>query len=201
MCNETVRNCLHKCNRAQVRPSTNEEAEGIETVASLLPGLTEALREGRARHVADITAEGDPEDDEETVVEGGVMDIRLGRSDSQPEPEFNAPATPNAASRRTRSETDAEPEAEVATPIGTDMEIKSSDRRVRFGEDSIDPPRHTLDASTDWESMVEPRGKVPRRPEISEHGMPLRSAEGKSARGKSARGTPDECSCRKRPSN
>ena len=39
--NETVwvhmRNCLHKCNRTQVRPETNEEAEGIETVASLLP--------------------------------------------------------------------------------------------------------------------------------------------------------------------
>ena len=42
--NETVwvhmRNCLHECNRTQVRPATNEEAEGIETVASLLPGLT-----------------------------------------------------------------------------------------------------------------------------------------------------------------
>ena len=38
--NETVwvhmRNCLHKCNRTLARPATNEEAEGIETVASLL---------------------------------------------------------------------------------------------------------------------------------------------------------------------
>ena len=49
--NETVwvhmRNCLHKCYRTQVRPATNEEAEGIETVTSLLPILTEAVREGR----------------------------------------------------------------------------------------------------------------------------------------------------------
>ena len=34
--NETVwvhmRNCLHECDRAQVRPATNEEAEGIETI-------------------------------------------------------------------------------------------------------------------------------------------------------------------------
>ena len=60
--NETVwvhmRNCLHKCNRLQVRPATNEEAEGIETVTSLLPNLTEAVREGRTRHFADITDEG-----------------------------------------------------------------------------------------------------------------------------------------------
>ena len=49
--NETVwvhmRNCLRVCNRTQVRPATNEEAEGIETVTSLLPDLTEAVREGR----------------------------------------------------------------------------------------------------------------------------------------------------------
>ena len=59
--NETVwvhmRNCLHKCYRTQVRPATNEEAEGIETVTSLLPSLTEAVREGRTRHFADITDE------------------------------------------------------------------------------------------------------------------------------------------------
>ena len=73
-----MRNCLHKCNRTQVRPATNEEAEGIETVASLLPQLTEVVREGRTRHFADITDEGDPEDDEETVVESDVMDVRLG---------------------------------------------------------------------------------------------------------------------------
>ena len=60
--NETVwvhmRNSLHKCNRTQVRPATNEGAEGIETVTSLLPSLTEAIREGRTRHFADITDEG-----------------------------------------------------------------------------------------------------------------------------------------------
>ena len=56
--NETVlahmRNCLRKCKRTQVRHATTEKAEGIETVASLLLGLTEAVREGRARHFADI---------------------------------------------------------------------------------------------------------------------------------------------------
>ena len=57
--NETVRvhmwNCLHKCNRTQMRPATNEEA--IEIVTSLLPNLTEAVREGRTRHFTDITDE------------------------------------------------------------------------------------------------------------------------------------------------
>ena len=40
-----MRDCLHRCNRTQVRPATNEEVEGIETVTSLLPSLTEAVRE------------------------------------------------------------------------------------------------------------------------------------------------------------
>ena len=79
--NETVwvhmRNSLHKCNRTQVRDATNEEAEGIETVTSLLPNMTEAVREGRTRHFADITDEGDPEDDEPLVVESDVMDVRF----------------------------------------------------------------------------------------------------------------------------
>ena len=48
--------------RTQVRPATNEEAEGIETVTSLLPDLTEAVREGRARHCADITEEDEDDD-------------------------------------------------------------------------------------------------------------------------------------------
>ena len=52
-----MRNCLHKCNRTQVRPATNEETEGIKIVRSLLPNLTEAVREGRTRHF-DITDEG-----------------------------------------------------------------------------------------------------------------------------------------------
>ena len=137
--NETVwvhmRNCLHKCNRTQVRPATNEEAEGIETVTSLLPNLTEAVREGRTRHFADITEEGDPEDDEPTVVEGDVMDVRLGRPDSQPEPELSASANSDASSPSDRSETYAEPEAEVSTSVATDMEIGVGDRRVRFREE------------------------------------------------------------------
>ena len=87
-----MRNCSHKCNRTQVRPATNEEAKGIEIVSSLLPNLTEAVREGRTRHFADIT----DEDDEPMVVEGDVMDVRLGGPDSQLEPELNAPANSNA---------------------------------------------------------------------------------------------------------
>ena len=63
------------CNRTQAMPATNEEAEGIEAVASLSPELADAVREGRTRHFADITAEGDPHDDEEIVVEGDVTDV------------------------------------------------------------------------------------------------------------------------------
>ena len=47
-----------------MRPATNEETERIETFTSLLPNLTEAIREGHTRHFADILEEGDPEDDE-----------------------------------------------------------------------------------------------------------------------------------------
>ena len=75
----------YKCNRTQVRPVTNDEAEGIETVTSLLPNLTVAVREGRMRHFADITDEGGPEDDQPMVVEGDVMHVRFGRPDSQPD--------------------------------------------------------------------------------------------------------------------
>ena len=165
-------NCLHKCNRTQVRPGTNEEVEGIETVTSLLPNLTEAVREGR--HFADITDEGDPEDDEPMVVEGDVMDVRLGRPDSQREPELNAPANSNAPSHSDRSETHAEPEAEASTSAGTDIEIGVNDRRVRFQEER-DSPRHHLDTSSDRESMEEPRGKIPRRAESSESVVPFHS--------------------------
>ena len=182
--NETVRvhmrNCLHKCNRTQVRPAINEEAEGIETVTSLLPNLTEAVREGRTRHFADITHEGDPED-EPTVVEGDVMDVRLGRRDSQPEPELNAPANSDATSRSARPEAHAEPEAEVSTLAGTDMEIGAGDRRVPFREERADSPRHHLDASSDWEWMVEPRRKSPRRAETSESAVPFHSSEASSS--------------------
>ena len=183
--NETVwvhmRNCLHKCNRTQVRPATNEEADGIETVASLLPNLTEAVREGRTRHFADITEEGDPEDDEPMVVEGDVMDVRLGRPDSQPEPELNAPANSNAPSHSDRSETHAEPEAEVSTSAGTDMEIGVSDRRVRLREER-DSPRHHLDVPSDRQLTEEPREKMPRRAETSESVVPVHSSEASSVR-------------------
>ena len=153
-----MKNCLHSCNRTQVRPATNEEGEGIETVTLLLPNLTDAVREGRTRLFADITDEGDPEDDEPMVVEGDVMDVTLGRPDSHPEPELNAPANSSASSRSARSETHAEPEAEASTSAGTDMETEVNDRRVRFREER-DSPRHYLDASPDRESMVEPHRK------------------------------------------
>ena len=116
-----MRNCLHKCNRTQVRPAT-KEAEGSENVSSLILELTEAVREGRTRHFADVTFEGDPKDEEDTVAESNFLDVRLGRPESQPEPESNAPANPDATSRSTRSEPHAEPEAEVSTSISTDME-------------------------------------------------------------------------------
>ena len=108
------------------------------------------------------------EDDEPMVVEGGVVDVRLGRADSQPEPEeLNAPANSNAPSQSSRSETHAEPEAKTSTSAGTDMETGVNDRRVRFREDR-DSPRHHLDASSDRELTEEPRGKMPRRAETSE---------------------------------
>ena len=87
------------------------------------------------------------------VVEGDVMDVRLGRPDSQPEPELNAPATSDATSRSAKSETHAEPEAEASTSAGTDMETGVNDRRVRFREER-GSPRHHLDASSDRGSMV-----------------------------------------------
>ena len=77
----------------------------------------------------------------------------------------------NAPSHSDRSETHAEPEAEVSTPAGTDMEIGVSDRRVRFREER-DPPRHHLDELTE-----EPRGKKPRRAETSESVVPFHSSE------------------------
>ena len=139
----------------------------MEIVTSLLPNLVGAVREGRTRHFADITEEADPEDDEPRVVEGDVMDVRLGRPDLQPEPGLDALANSNAPSHSDRSETHAEPEAEVSTLAGTDMEIGVSDRKVRFREER-DPPRHHLDVSSDRELMEEPRGKMPRRAGPSE---------------------------------
>ena len=55
----TCESCVHKCNRAQVRPETNEEAEGIETVTSLLPNLTEAefVKDARDTSPTSLTRE------------------------------------------------------------------------------------------------------------------------------------------------
>ena len=74
-----------------------------------------------------------------------------------------------------------EPEAEVSTSIGTDMETGASDRRVRVREEGTDSPRRHVDAPPDRESMVEPRWKTPRRAEASEYGEPFRSAEASSS--------------------
>ena len=101
-------------------------------------------------------------------MEGDVTDVRLGRPNSQPEPESNVPTFHNAASRSTRSETHAEREAEIATSLDAEMEIESSNRKVRRREEATDPSRHTPDASTDRDPTAEPCGKVPRRAETIE---------------------------------
>ena len=104
------------------------------------------------------------------------MDVCLGIPDSQLEPELNALANPNAPSHSSRSETHAEPEAEASTLAGTDIEIGVNDRRVRFREER-DSPRHHLDASSDRESMVEPRGQTLSRAESSEFVVPFHSSK------------------------
>ena len=101
-------------------------------------------------------------------MEDDVTDVRLGRPDSQPELESNAPTIHNAAARSTRSETHAEPETEMATSLEPDMEIETSDRspgRIRLREEATDPSSHRPDASTDRDPTTEPCGKVLRRVE------------------------------------
>ena len=61
------------------------------------------------------------------------------------------------------------------------MEIGAGERRVRFREERADSPRHHLDASSDKEPVVEPRGKIPRRAEMSESFVPLHSSEASSS--------------------
>ena len=155
--NETVwvhmRNCLHKCNRTQVRPATNEEAEGIETVTSLLTDLLKQfVKDARDTSLTSLTRE-------------------ILRTTSQEPEELNAPGNSNASSRSARSETHAEPEDETSTSAGTDME---NDRRVRFREEG-DSPRHHVDVSSDRELIEESRGKIPRRAETSESVVPFHS--------------------------
>ena len=109
------------------------------------------------------------------------MDVRLGRPDSQPEPELNAPANSNASSHSDRSETHAEPEADFSTSAGTDMEFGVNDRMGRFREERTDSPRHHLDVPSDQKSMEEPRGKMPRRAETSESVVPIHPSEASSS--------------------
>ena len=87
------------------------------------------------------------------------MDVRLGRPDSEPEPELNALANSNAPSHTARSDTHAEPKAEASTSAGTDAEIGVNDRRVRFrGErfPETSPGRILgpgVDGGTAWENF------------------------------------------------
>ena len=100
-------------------------------------------------------------------------------ADSQLEPELTALANSNAPSHSDRSETQAEPEAEVSTSAGTDVEIGVSDRKVRFREER-EPRRHHVDVSADREVVEEPRGKIQRRAETSESVIPFHSSEASS---------------------
>ena len=45
-----VRNCLHACNRRQVRLATNKEADGLEMVRNWIPEFFEDVRRGRLQH-------------------------------------------------------------------------------------------------------------------------------------------------------
>ena len=114
------------------------------------------------------------------VVEGDVMDVRLGRPDAQPEPERNAFANSNAPSHSDRSETHAEPQAEVSTSAGTDMEIGVNDRRVRFREER-DPPETSSGRILRSRVNGGTRGKMPRRAETSESVVPFHSSEASSS--------------------
>ena len=90
------------------------------------------------------------------IVEGDVMGFYLGRPDSQPEPELNVPANPDATSR-------------------TDMETGADDRRVRLGEEGAE-------ALQDRKTTVESHGKTRRRAVVIEYSVPVRYAKGRFAR-------------------
>ena len=99
-----------------------------------------------------MTLRRDFEGDEPMVVEGDVMDVRVGRPGSQPEPELNS----NAPSHSSRSEPHAELEAEESTSASTDIGIGVNDRRVRFREETETPIGRILgprvDGGTAWEN-------------------------------------------------
>ena len=102
----------------------------------------------------------------------------MGRPDSQLEPELNAPANSNASSRGARSEDHAEPETEVSTSAGTDMEIGVGDRRVRFREERAETPSgRILGPGVDGGT----REKAPRRAETSESVVRCHSSEASSS--------------------
>ena len=177
--NETVwvhmRNCLHKCNRTQVRPATNEEAEGIETVASLLPNLTEAVCEGRTRHFADVTDEGDAADDEPMVVEGDVMTFaREGQIRSRNRSSMHLPIpTPHHKVPDQKPTRNLRLKPRLQPALTWKLESMTVSRRERFLE--------TSSGRILGPGVEEPRGKIPRRAETSESVVPFHSSEASSS--------------------
>ena len=82
-----VRNCLHTCNRTQVRSATNEETDGLEVIRNWIQELSEDVRRGRLQHYAGIIAEGEEDEDEKMGPNESVPDVRHGRLHSQSAPE------------------------------------------------------------------------------------------------------------------
>ena len=97
-----VRNCLHTCNRTQVRSATNEEADGLEMVRNWIQELSEDVRCERLQHNADTIAEGDPDEDEMRPDES-VPDVRHWRAHSQSELERTSILEWNVGERSNRS--------------------------------------------------------------------------------------------------
>ena len=82
-----VRNCCRKRNRTQVSFATSEEADGLVMVRIWIQELSEDVRRGRLQHHADITEEGEPDEDEEIGPNVSVADARHGHHHVQSEPE------------------------------------------------------------------------------------------------------------------
>ena len=159
-----LRNCLHKCNRTQVRPATNEEASELKMVWT---DLSEDVRRGKLRHYTDTTQEGEPEEDEEMGTEDNVPDVRHGRPDVQPEPERSGMPEGSAVEPSQPSVTVPELEEEKMTTdnASTDVEEPSlGERRVRTLDDqtiAMEDVGTAIDNAAEQEDSL-PRGKVPR---------------------------------------
>ena len=180
--NETVwvhmRNCLHKCNRTQVRPATNEEVEGIETVTSLLPSLTEAVRErdtsptSPTRGILKTMSQQLWKVMSWTFAWEGQICSRNLISMYRPIPTRRHTVPDQELMRRPRPRPRLQPaltwrsESVIA---GFDFVKKESPRDIIWTHPS------------DRESLEEPRGKMPRRTETSESVVPFQSSEASSS--------------------